>query len=101
MFAVGRRKEITKMRRVMRIENQGTPVVSSLSDSAFSLSGVIRNYPEKGSSPARPLSDSSISLKSLRESTSFISEDILNYKPPSTVERRAKLRDSFEVSSPL
>jgi hypothetical protein len=89
------------MRREMRIENQGAPFASHLSDSAFSLSGVIRNYPENGSPPARPLSDSSISLKSLRESASFISEDILNYKPPSTAERRAKLRDSFEVSSPL
>ena len=89
------------MRREMRIENQGAPFASHLSDPTFSLSGVIRNYPENGSPPARPLSDSSISLKSLRESASFISEDILNYKPPSTAERRAKLRDSFEVSSPL
>jgi len=88
-------------REMSEIEHQGAPFASPLSDSAFSLSGVIRNYPEKVSPPARPLSDSSISLKSLRESASFISEDILNYKPPSTAERRAKLRDSFEVSSPL
>ena len=83
------------MQREMSIKNPGAPFASPLSDSAFSLSGVIRNYPENGSPPARPLSDSSISLKSLRESASFISEDILNYKPPSTAERRAKLRDSF------
>jgi hypothetical protein len=88
-------------REVRQIEHQGAHFPSPLSDSAFSLNGVIRNYPEKGSPPAKPLSDSSISLKSLRESASFISEDILNYKPPSTAERRAKLRDSFEVSSPL
>jgi hypothetical protein len=36
----------------------------------------------------------------LREPASFISDDILNYEPPSTAERRAKLRESIE-SSPL
>jgi hypothetical protein len=43
--------------------------------------------------------EDAISL-TLREPASFISDDILNYEPPSTAERRAKLRESIE-SSPL